>query len=76
MSLEFEHTEKKELSLEEAIIEVESIIKQMEASDVSLEDSFKLYQQGIEQLKACNGMLDTVEKQMLIIGQNGDLSEF
>ena len=76
MSLEFENTEKKGASLEEAITEVEAIIKQMEASDVSLEDSFKLYQQGIEQLKACNGMLDAVEKQMLIMRQNGDLSEF
>ena len=76
MSLELENTEKKEFSLEESITAVESIIKQMEDSDVSLEDSFKLYQQGIEQLKACNGMLDAVEKQMLIIGQNGDLSEF
>ena len=76
MSLEFENAEKSEQTLEESIAEVEAIIRQMEASDVSLEDSFKLYQQGIEQLKACNGMLDTVEKQMLIIGQNGDLSEF
>ena len=76
MSFELENTEKKELSLEEAIAEVETIIRQMEASDVSLEDSFGLYQQGIEQLKACNEMLDAVEKQMLIIGQNGDLSEF
>lgn len=76
MSLELENAEKKELSLEQAISEVETIIRQMEASDISLEDSFKLYQQGIEQLKSCNGMLDTVEKQMLIIGQNGDLSEF
>ena len=76
MSLELENAEKKELSLEQAISEVETIIRQMEASDISLEDSFKLYQQGIEQIKGCNGMLDTVEKQMLIIGQNGDLSEF
>lgn len=76
MSLEFDNTEKKEASLEEAMALVEAVIKQMEASEISLEESFKLYQQGIEQLKACNGMLDTVEKQMLIIGQNGDLSEF
>lgn len=76
MSLELENTEKKELSFEEAIAEVESIIRQMEASDVSLEDSFRLYQQGIEQLKSCNGMLDAVEKQMLIMTQRGELSEF
>lgn len=76
MSLEFENTEKKEQSLEQVMTGVESIIRQMEASDVSLEESFKLYQQGIEQLKACNEMLDAVEKQMLVIGQNGDLSEF
>ena len=63
-------------SLETAITQVESIIKQMEASDVPLETSFQLYQKGIERLKKCNEMLDVVEKKMLILSQNGDLEEF
>lgn len=76
MSTEFLNAEAKEETLEEGIHAVEAIIKQMEASDVSLEASFQLYQQGIEKLKNCNEMLDTVEKKMLMLGQNGELNEF
>ena len=55
---------------------VEEIIRQMEESEVSLETSFQLYQQGVEKLKTCNMMLDEVEKKMLVLNQNGELSEF
>lgn len=63
-------------TLESAIGQVEAIIRQMEAPDVSLEDSFALYQSGIENLKKCNEMLDTVEKKMLILSQSGKLEDF
>ena len=76
MSIELDNVEKKGETLEDGIRAVESIIKQMEASDASLEASFHLYQQGIEQLKNCNEMLDAVEKKMLVLGQNGELNEF
>lgn len=65
-----------EETLEETLEQVEEIIRQMEESQVSLDTSFRLYQQGIEKLKHCNQMLDAVEKKMLILGQNGELSEF
>ncbi len=65
-----------EETLEETLEQVEEIIRQMEESQVSLDTSFRLYQQGIEKLKHCNQMLDAVEKKMLILGQNGVLSEF
>lgn len=75
MSLEMD-TNGQEKSLETVIGEVEAIIKQMEVSDVPLETSFQLYQQGIEKLKNCNEMLDAVEKKMLVISANGDLEDF
>ena len=61
---------------EETLGQVEEIIRQMEESEVSLETSFQLYQQGVEKLKTCNMMLDEVEKKMLVLNQNGELSEF
>ena len=76
MSLEIDVALGQEETLESAIGQVEAIIKQMEASDVSLEKSFELYQRGIEKLKDCNEMLDTVEKKMLILSQNGKLEDF
>ena len=63
-------------TLEETLGQVEEIIRQMEESEVSLETSFQLYQQGVEKLKTCNMMLDEVGKKMLVLNQNGELSEF
>ena len=63
-------------TLEETLGQVEEIIRQMEESEVSLETSFQLYQQGVEKLKTCNMTLDEVEKKMLVLNQNGELSEF
>lgn len=67
---------KEEKTLEQTFEEIEAIVEQMEAADISLDASFLLYQQGIEKLKSCNQMLDMVEKKMLILGENGELAEF
>ena len=64
------------MTLEATLTNVETIIKQMEASDVSLEEAFSLYQQGVMHIKECNRMLDEVEKKMLVLNQNGELEEF
>ena len=49
-------------ALEDNFAELEDILKQMEQPEISLEQSFLLYQSGVEKLKECNVMLDTVEK--------------
>ena len=68
--------EKKQQSLEEKIGNIEKMIRRMEAPEISLEESFQLYQAGIEQLKACNQMLDDVEKKMQMLNKNGELVDF
>ena len=68
--------EKKKATLEDSFAQIEMIISQMEGSEISLDDSFSLYQKGMEQLKVCNDMLDTVEKKMQIINEEGKLEEF
>lgn len=60
-------------SLEEVLAEVEDIIEKLQQRDVSLEDSFLLYQQGIEKLKCCNEKIDMVEKKLLILNEEGQL---
>ena len=54
-------------ALEDNFAELEDILKQMEQPEISLEQSFLLYQSGVEKLKECNVMLDTVEKKMQIL---------
>lgn len=66
----------KEQALEEIFDELDKIVEQMEMPDVSLEESFKLYHKGIELLKVCNDKIDTVEKKMLILDEDGEQHEF
>ena len=63
-------------SLEETFQGIEEIIEKMEQPDVSLEDSFALYQQGVQELKSCNEILDQVEKKMQVLNANGTLEDF
>ncbi len=66
----------KEISLEEAFEKLDQIAEKLEEETISLEDSFKLYHQGMELLKICNDKIDTVEKKMKILDENGEQHEF
>lgn len=67
---------KQNVSLEETFEEIETIIKQLENPEVTLDDSFQLYQAGVEKLKNCNAFLDAVEKKMQVIQADGSLADF
>ena len=63
-------------TIEEAFEELEVIIEKMNDRKVSLDDSFSLYTEGTKLLKYCNEQLDTVEKKMLVLSEEGELHEF
>lgn len=65
-----------EKTLEEAFTELDGLAEKMEDRETSLEDSFRFYRQGMELLKFCSEKLDTVEKKMLQINEDGTFSEF
>ena len=65
-----------EQSLEEAFLRLDALIGVLEDSDVTLEESFQKYQQGMELLKFCNEQIDRVEKKMLVINDHGEAHEF
>lgn len=67
---------KEEKTLEEAFEELDILAGRLEDRNTSLEDSFRLYKQGMELLKYCNEKLDTVEKKMLQLNEDGTFSEF
>lgn len=72
-----EHTQvQEEKSLEEVFTELDLLAGKLEDRETSLEDSFLLYRQGMELLKFCSEKLDTVEKKMLQINEDGTFSEF
>lgn len=66
----------KEQALETIFEELDEIVGQLEGEDISLEDSFTLYHKGMDLLKACNEKIDTIEKKMLILDENGEEHEF
>lgn len=63
--------EENKVTLEETLNEVEDIIERLQQREITLEDSFLLYQQGVEKLKQCNEKIDAVEKEMLILNEEG-----
>ena len=71
-----EEQTKQNVSLEETFEQIETIIKQLERPEVTLDDSFRLYQVGVEKLKMCNLLLDTVEKKMQVMQADGSLADF
>ena len=65
----------KDKSLEEVFEGLDKVMGELEADGVSLEDSFRLYNQGMELLKVCNDKIDLVEKKMLVLDENGEQHE-
>ena len=68
--------QKEEKTLEEAFSELDVLADKLEDRETSLEDSFRLYKQGMGLLKFCNDKLDTVEKKMIQMNEDGSLGEF
>ena len=56
-----------DLTLEEAFLQIETILTTMEKPDISLSESFAAYEKGIALLKFCNEKIDRVEKQMIVL---------
>ncbi len=69
-------TVEKEPSLEESFQELDQIIEKMQGREVTLEESFALYEQGIRTLKLCTQKIDAVEKKMLLLNAQGELEPF
>ena len=72
-----ETEEKKEAkSIEETFGELDILAQKLEDRDTPLEESFRLYRQGMELLMDLSGRLDTVEKKMLQMNEDGTFREF
>jgi exodeoxyribonuclease VII small subunit len=62
---------------EESLKKLESIVEQLEKGDLSLEDSLKLFEEGVALSATCKKELDAAEGkvQMLIKQRDGSLKE-
>lgn len=60
------------ITLEDSFESLEKIIDNLENGQLSLDESFKMYNEGIKLIKNCNIQLDKVEKQIIILDKNGE----
>lgn len=68
---------KKAVSFDQAIQELEDIVRQLEQGDVPLEDAISLYKKGMELSSVCHDKLQNAEKQLIsIMDENGEKTPF
>lgn len=67
---------KKTVNLEDNFAEIEALLEELERDDISIEDAFDKYSQGIELLKQCDRCIDKVEKKVLKLMEDGKTEEF
>ncbi len=58
---------KKEISIDEGFERLQDILSRMDEEGISLEDSFKLYNDGVNLVKELNGKLSDAEQKLIII---------
>lgn len=63
-----------DLSFEDAFDQLETIIEQLEASDLSLDESVALYARGQALARLCEQRLDAAELRIQQIDDGGDLT--
>ncbi len=61
-----------EMSFEDAMGELESVVGQLERGDVPLEESIKLYERGAALKKRCQAKLKEAEEKVAAITLDGD----
>lgn len=68
---------KKEMSFENALERLQEIVQNMEESDLSLEESLKLFQEGMNLSQLCNKKLDEAERKVSVVmkNANGEITE-
>lgn len=57
----------KKISLEESFEQLDEIIRELQGGDMTLEDSFKKYEEGMKLIKNCNDAIDKVEKKLIVL---------
>ena len=60
-------------SLEEMLSSLEECVNRMETGELTLEQSFEAFKEGIELVKQCNESIDMVEKEVVKLMDDGSI---
>lgn len=65
----------KELTFEQSIGRLEEIVEKLEAGQVPLDESLKLFEEGVRLSRFCNTKLEEIERKIEILtkGEGGEL---
>ena len=70
-------TEEKELSFEESLEKLESIVKKLESGEVPLDDAINEFNTAMKLAKSCDEKLKSAEEAITkIVNPDGSLSDF
>ncbi len=64
--------EDKQMHFEEAFKRLEQIVGNLESGDLSLEESMKLFEEGIGLTEACKSRLEDAEQKIQLLLKNSD----
>ena len=64
------------MTLEEKLAKLDAMTDQLRKEDITLEESFSLYKDGMELIKQCNADIDRVEKQVQILNADGQVTDW
>lgn len=64
------------MTLEEKLAKLDDMTEQLRKEDITLEESFSLYKDGMELIKQCNADIDRVEKQVQILNADGQVTDW
>lgn len=64
--------EDKEMQFEEAFKRLEAIVGNLESGDLSLEESMKLFEEGIGLTEACKSRLEDAEQKIKLLLKDSD----
>ena len=63
----------KSQTLEQLFESLDQVVNKLEDGNISLEESFKTYNEGMKLIKACNSQLDKVEKQIIVLNDGEEM---
>ena len=66
--------EQKELTIEESFNKLDAIINRMQASSLSLQETFDLYKEGIALVEQCSQKIDKIKCEIEIINGSQERS--
>ena len=68
--------EDKDLSFEECLKELETVVKKLESKEISLDDAVKYYQKGLELSKRCYEIFNQTQEVIVKKVEGSNITEF